>query len=191
MSAKPINPVPKIDDEQLIIDSYIKTCVQFRNEHGGSCNEETQLKKQRLEMICIGAFIQSANERFEIMSVDQKLKIKPKTMTSNDGMITETTLNSNDPEVKIKTPVYRPDLILRDIEYDVIYHIEIDENNHRHYDKTAEEKRREYIMKCFEGHKYKLLRFDTTMFKSKLEMANAFVQLCNNIRGIGGAMTNY
>ena len=157
LSTSPINFAMPIDDEELIIESYIKTAVEFRNKGSGVCNLDIQLKKQRPELICVGAFIQSNNKtnKYQILSYDTKL-----------------------PNSSLK---YRPDLILREKQTKVIVHVELDENKHRSYDKIEERLRMDQINQYFAKEKYMTIRFDPTIYSNKVEMAVKFVQLINSI----------
>lgn len=71
LSSSPIN-VPgnyENEDEKLLITSYIKSCKNWRNEHG--CQSEMKLSK----MIVIGAFIQSNYifKKYEILGIGMEL----------------------------------------------------------------------------------------------------------------------
>lgn len=152
-----------IDDDKTIIDSYIKTAVEFRNKGSGVCNLETQLQKQRPEMICVGAFIQANNNtnKYEIVSYDTKL-----------------------PNSSLK---YRPDLILRENDSKVIVHVELDEFNHRSYNKMEEKLRMDQINQYFAKDKYMVIHFNPSIYVDKVEMATKFVQLINSIDALTSA----
>ena len=151
LTIDPINII--VDDEAKAIESYIKTAVEYRNEHGGRCDLNVQLKKQRLELICVGSFILKNREKpkYEIISYDSYI-----------------------PNSKLK---YRPDLILRDYDTKMIVHVEIDEKAHNAYDSDAEKKREEEIAKHFCKYNYMRIRFNPNVYGSKVEMAIAFTQM--------------
>ena len=60
LAIDPLKPAP-LNDEETVISGYIKSAVEYRNEHGGKCDLQKQLRMQRLEIICVGAFIQLNN----------------------------------------------------------------------------------------------------------------------------------
>ena len=105
------NQQTQTEPRQKIINDYIKTTVNFRNSNGGNCDLNVQLKKQRLEFICVGAFLQLNNlkDKFKIISIDQKIG------------------NLN----------YRPDLLIQNKKTNEIIHVEIDENGHNNYNKEG------------------------------------------------------
>lgn len=148
-----INVIEEIDDESKLIDSYIKSAVDYRNSKGGRCNLEKQLKHQRLELICVGRFIQenNAKNKYEILSYDQRLDVDGKR--------------------------YRPDLILKDVATRMIVHVEIDEFAHSAYNDKDEAERERVIEKHFRYQNYQRIRFNPNAYSSKLEMAIAFSQL--------------
>lgn len=150
---EPINVVEVIGDESKFIDSYIKTAVEYRNSKGGRCNLEKQLKHQRLELICIGRFIQENRQanKYDILSYDQRIDIDGKR--------------------------YRPDLILKDTVTHMIVHVEIDEFAHSAYNDNDEATREQVIERHFRYQNYQRIRFNPNAYSSKLEMAIAFSQL--------------
>lgn len=151
LAADPINIVD--NEEKISIDNYIKAAVEYRNDHGGKCDLDTQMKKQRLELICVGAFIinNRKNNKYEIISYDSYI-----------------------PNSKLK---YRPDLILRDNETKMIVHVEIDEHGHSAYDQAAEELREKEIADHFCKNDYMRIRFNPNSYGNKLEMAISFAQI--------------
>lgn len=143
--------------ELSAIESYIRTAVEFRNNGSGNCDIAKQLKLQRLEMICVGAFIQQNNKtnKYSIISFDNKLP------------------GSDFP--------YRPDLILRNNKNNTILHVELDEDKHRNYNKDEERVRMEMIDEYFSKDKYMLIRFNPSIYENKFEMAEQFTKLINSV----------
>ena len=160
LAAEVINTTSSSNDETKTINSYITTAINYRNNHGGKCDLNVQLKKKRLEVICVGAFMQlnDSTQKYEILSYDTFIP------------------NSN-----IK---YRPDLILRDKETDMIVHVEIDEKGHASYDQQAEAEREKLIEEHYKRYEYMRIRFNPNKYSNKMEMAVKFAQLLNSNDGI-------
>lgn len=161
LAAKPINPShSSTTDEDELVKEYITATVNWRNQHGGNLDLERQLRKQRLEMICLGAFILSneAWKQYEIISIDTKL---PRTDAP-----------------------YRPDMIARSKLTNRIIHVEIDENGHRGYDEEKEHRRSEYIEEYFYEDKYSCFHFNPNVYKNPVQMANSFTQLMRGVDGL-------
>ena len=148
------------EDEKRTIESYITSAIEYRNKHGGKCDLKKQLEKKRLEVICVGSFIQMNNstKKYDILSYDTYI-----------------------PNTNIK---YRPDLILRDKETNMIVHVEIDEKAHLAYDPTAEADRERQIEDHFKNYEYMRIRFNPNKYTNKVEMAVKFAQLLNTNDGI-------
>lgn len=159
LAIDPLKPAP-LNDEERVINGYIKSAVEYRNEHGGKCDLQKQLRMRRLEVICVGAFIQLNNStnKYDILSYD--------TFIPNTNM------------------KYRPDLILQDLDTNMIVHVEIDEKAHSGYDPIAEEARENEIAKHFKKFEYMCIRFNPNKYSNKLEMAVKFAQLLNSNDGI-------
>ena len=159
LASKPINASMSSSEDDAILD-YITATVNWRNQHGGGMALETQLKKQRCELICIGAFIVANNQlkQFKIISIDKKL-----------------------PDTDAP---YRPDLIAQSIETNRIIHVEIDEYGHRRYDQKSEQLRSAFIEDYFSDYAYSCVHFHPNRYRTKLEMANAFVHLMQGIDGL-------
>lgn len=152
MTDEPINILAPFNDEQKSINSFITSAVNYRNEHGGRCNLEKQLQRQRLELICVGSFIQFNNtkNKYEILSYDRTIQMEDKK--------------------------YRPDLILRDNDTKMIVHVEIDEFAHAAYNNGDEILREKVIEHYFRHHNYQRIRFNPNAYSSKVEMALAFTR---------------
>lgn len=153
MTNEPINVIAPFSDEEKTINSFITSAVDYRNGHGGRCNLDKQLKRRRLELICVGAFIQSNNARnkYEILSYDRTIQMDDKK--------------------------YRPDLILRDNDTKMIVHVEIDEFAHSAYNNQEEILREKVIAHYFRHHNYQRIRFNPNAYTSKVEMALSFTRL--------------
>lgn len=159
LAIDPLKPAP-LNDEERVINGYIKSAVEYRNEHGGKCDLQKQLRMQRLEVICVGAFIELNNStnKYVILSYDSFI-----------------------PNTNMK---YRPDLILQDLDTNMIVHVEIDEKAHSGYDPVAEEVRENEISNHFKKYEYMCIRFNPNKYSNKLEMAVKFAQLLNSNDGI-------
>lgn len=75
LAGEPLRLMVDYENEDLLEESYIRSAVEWRNQHKGKVNLEVQLKKRRVEMICTGAFIQFNDKslKYEILCVDSAL----------------------------------------------------------------------------------------------------------------------
>lgn len=161
LSIVPINPIVPIQSEKKTIEDYITAAVKYRNEHGGHCNLETQLRRKRRELICVGAFIiqNTVNKKYTILSYDRAI------VTCNGKRI-------------------RPDLILQDNFTNVIVHIEIDEHGHRRYDAEEEKRREDTIAEYYNAYDYMRIRFNPDVYDNLIEMAIMFTQILSANDGL-------
>lgn len=161
LSVIPINTVVPIQSEKKTIETYITAAVNYRNSHGGHCNIETQLRRKRRELICVGAFIVNniTSKKYEILSYDRALT------TCNGKRV-------------------RPDLILQDKFTNVIVHVEIDENAHKRYDAEEEKKREAAIADYYNAYDYMRIRFNPDVYADPIEMAVMFTQILNANDGL-------
>lgn len=156
-----------IISDQSIIEKYITEDCNFRKNNGSSINLDKQLRIQRIEIICMGCFLYKNKDLIDKHDIEILIR---------DKVIGETK--------------YRPDLIYK--KHGKVYHIEIDENSHSGYDKDKESDRYEIIKSyCITTYgSYNLIRFNPNVYgklddeKSKLKIADQFVNLLNNIDGL-------
>ena len=75
LAYEPLRLAPDIENEDMVELSYIRSAVEWRNQHKGKVNMETQLKKRRVEMVCNGAFLQFNEKalKYEIICIDSSL----------------------------------------------------------------------------------------------------------------------
>lgn len=75
LAYEPLRLAPDIESEDKVELSYIRSAVEWRNQHKGKVNMETQLKKRRVEMVCSGAFLQFNEKalKYEIICIDSSL----------------------------------------------------------------------------------------------------------------------
>lgn len=75
LAYEPLRLAPDIENEDMVELSYIRSAVEWRNQHKGKVNMETQLKKRRVEMVCSGAFLQFNEKalKYEIICIDSSL----------------------------------------------------------------------------------------------------------------------
>lgn len=169
LTIQPINTTfsSSNSDEELLINSFITSCVAWRNSHKGNCNLDKQLKLKRLEMICIGAFIQSNKnfKKYKILGIDMSI-----------NQIFNKKFDFS----------FRPDLLLLHKETNQIIHVEIDEYGHKKYEHENEIERKNKLKSAITElfPNYKLIRFNPNIYENRVEMANAFAQFLNVCDGI-------
>lgn len=164
---------------------YITTDVKMRNSRGRKMTIDTQLRNQRIEVICIGCYLSSLG-----YSVDG---IRDETISSNVNVLyrDECIKDSNLPEELKK---YRPDLVITKTvgTRTLVYHVEIDENGHGGYN-TDDEVKREGLIRGYFTNKfdeYKLIRFNphaickNSTINEKLLVAEKFKDMMNSVDGI-------
>lgn len=75
LAYEPLRLAPDIESEDKVELSYIRSAVEWRNQHKRKVNMEIQLKKRRVEMVCVGAFLQFNEKalKYEIICIDSSL----------------------------------------------------------------------------------------------------------------------
>lgn len=97
LAYEPLRLAPDIESEDKVELSYIRSAVEWRNQHKRKVNMEIQLKKPRVEMVCVGAFLQFNEKalKYEIICIDSSLP--GLRMPSNESGSSNKTVSSSKP----------------------------------------------------------------------------------------------
>ena len=160
-------PLKEIKSTEDVVTEYITTDCEYRKSKGSEINTETQIRLQRIEIICMGCFECRNKESIQ----NETIKI-----LFRDNAIANTK--------------YRPDLIF--MRKGKLYHVEIDENSHSGYDRQKEAERHNLIRNyCISNYgSYNLIRFNPHCYgkldtlNDKLNIAEQFNHLLLGIDGL-------